>query len=343
MSHLIPVDGAQEGGGQVLRTALALSAATGQGFEITKIGAGRLQPGLRPQHTAAVRAAALTCRARISGVFDGSPDLRFEPGSVEPGEFRFEIAGAGAVTLLLQTVLLPLATAPSPSVVEVTGGTHVPASPSFHYLARHWSSAVAQAGLSIEATLLRAGYHPAGGGEVRAEVRPWVRPRSLDLTERGALVSVRGLAGASRLKLAVAERLRDAAHEVLWEQRRLEAGWEVLEVPGASPGAFILLEAVFEKSRAAYSFIAERGTRPETLGARAARTLLHFLEADGAVDSQLADQLAVPLALAGGGGAVTTDQVGRDLERVAEVVSSFGIPARAWGRRGGPGGLEVGR
>jgi RNA 3'-terminal phosphate cyclase (ATP) len=178
---------------------------------------------------------------------------------------------------------------------------------------------------------------------VEAKVGPWSRPRSLDLTERGALVSIRGLAGASRLKNSVAQRLCDAASEVLWEQRRLQAAWEVLDVPGASPGAFIQVEAVFERSRAAYSFIVERGTRAEVLGARAARTLLHFLDAEGAVDSCLADQLAVPLALSGGGGTVTTDQVGRHLEAVADVVSSFGIPARTWGRPGGPGGLEIGR
>ena len=99
MARLIPIDGSQgEGGGQVLRTALALSAVTGQGFEITKIRARRAQPGLRPQHLAAVRAAALVSQARVGGAYDGSPDLRFEPGALQSGDFRFEIATAGAAT-----------------------------------------------------------------------------------------------------------------------------------------------------------------------------------------------------------------------------------------------------
>src|SRR5262249_1137346 len=142
VSRLIPIDGAWgEGGGQILRTALAMSAVTGQGFEITRIRARRMRPGLRPQHLAAVRAAAMVCGARVGGAFGGSPDLRFEPGRIGAGDFRFEIATAGAATLVLQTVVAPLATAGQPSRLEVTGGTHVPASPSFEFLSRNWRPA----------------------------------------------------------------------------------------------------------------------------------------------------------------------------------------------------------
>src|SRR5688572_22953512 len=142
MARFLSIDGARgEGGGQILRTALALSTVTGQPFEITRIRANRPVPGLRPQHLAAVRAAALVSGAKVGGAFDGSPDLRFEPGPLVPGDFRFEIATAGALTLVMQTVLGPLARAGGEkSRVTVTGGTHVPASPSFDYLANHWSA-----------------------------------------------------------------------------------------------------------------------------------------------------------------------------------------------------------
>ena len=343
-SRLISLDGSQgEGGGQIVRTALALSAVTGQGFEITRIRAGRAVPGLRPQHLAAVRAATMACGARVGGAFDGSPDLRFEPGPVAAGDVRFEIATAGAATLVLQTVLLPLATAAQASRVEVTGGTHVPMSPSFDYLARHWSAVVQRLGVSFSLTLTKAGFYPPGGGEARAEVQPWPRPASLTLEKRGALVSIRGTSGASRLKGDVARRQRDAAHAVLWERRRLEAEWEVVDVPASSPGSFLLLEAVFEEGRAAFGLLGQRGVRAEQVGDRAARTLLKFLDAEGAVDPHLADQLGVPLALSGGGGRVTTSEVTSHLETVAGVIAQFGIPAATWGRRGGPGGLEVGR
>lgn len=342
--RLIPIDGAQgEGGGQILRTALALAVATGQGFAISHIRERRPRPGLRPQHLAAVRGAAMICGARVGGAFDGSPDLRFEPGRVAPGDFHFDIGTAGAVTLVLQAVIPPLATADEPSRVEVTGGTHVPASPSFHYLARHWAAVLERLGLRARFALVRAGFYPPGGGEVKAEISPWRRPASLCLEERGALVAIRGVSGAGRVKRDEARRQEVAARARLWEQRRLETEWEVVDVPAASPGAFLLLEAVFEKSRAAFGFLGERRLAPERLGDRAARRLLKFLDEEGAVDPHLADQLAVPLALSGGGGRVTTPEVTRHLETVVHVLGLFGVPARTWGRRGGPGGLEVGR
>ncbi len=344
--QLLALDGAEgEGGGQVLRTALALAAATGQGFRVERIRAKRLRPGLRPQHLAAVRAAGLACGAEVHGAFDGSPDLRFVPGPAAAGDFHFDIGTAGAATLVLQTVLPILATASESSRVEVVGGTHVPRSPSFHFLARHWCEVTGRLGLAPTLELAAAGFHPRGGGCIRARVGPWAgRPAALDLERRGALVAVRGVAGAARVRGRVAERAAEAARLRLWEARRLETEWQVLELESASPGAFVQLEAVFESGRAAFSLLGERGVRAEALGERAARRVLRFLEDEEAVvDPWLADQLAVPLALAGGGGRVVTSEVTSHLETVASVLRTFGVPARTWGRHGGPGGLEVGR
>ncbi|HET8645844.1 MAG TPA: RNA 3'-terminal phosphate cyclase [Vicinamibacteria bacterium] len=340
---LVSIDGAMgEGGGQILRTALALSAASGRGFEITRIRAGRLQPGLRPQHVASVRAAAMVCGARVGGVFEGSPDLRFEPGPVESGDFAFEIATAGALSLVMQTVLPPLARAAGSSTVRVTGGTHVPASPPFHYLAQHWKAAVEPLGLRARFTLERAGFYPRGGGEARAAVEPW-RPRAepLVLEDRGALVELRGTSGAGRVKGDVAARQRQAAEALLWESRRLKSEWTELDMPAASPGSFVMLEMVFERSRAAFSLLGQRGVRAEVLGERLARTVLRFLEGEAAVDPHLADQLALPLALAGCGGRVATSEVTAHLETVAAVLRLFGIGASVSGRMGGPGLLLV--
>jgi RNA 3'-terminal phosphate cyclase (ATP) len=343
--ELIPLDGAEgEGGGQILRTALALSAATGQGFRVERIRARRTRPGLRPQHLAAVRAAGMACGAEIHGGFDGSPDLRFLPGRPAAGEFRFDIGTAGAATLVLETVIPILATLPVASRAEVIGGTHVPRSPSFHFLARHWSSVVERLGLRAPLALERAGFYPRGGGVLRAEVLPWMRPAGLDLLRRGALVAVRGIAGQARVRGDVARRAADAARALLWEERRLETEWEVADLPAASPGAFVQVEAVFENGRAAFGLLGERGLRAEVMGERAVRRLLRFLgDEEAAVDPWLADQLAVPLALAGGGGRLATSEVTSHLETVASVLRAFGFEARSFGRRGGPGGLEVGR
>jgi RNA 3'-terminal phosphate cyclase (ATP) len=283
----------------------------------------------------------MICGARVGGAFEGSPDLRFEPGPVAPGEFRFEIGTAGAVTLVLQTVVGPLATAAGPSRLEVAGGTHVPASPSFHFLSRHWLALVARLGLHAHATLSKAGFYPKGGGEVRTEVEPWARPGALRLEDRGALLELRGISAAGRLRGEVAERQRDAAAHLLWESRRLEVGWETLDLVSGSPGSFVMLEAVFERGRGAVSALGERGMKAETVGAHAARDLLRFLEGEGAVDPHVADQLVLPLALSGGGGLVTTTKVTSHLTTVVNVLSLFGLRARTHGVQGGAGALEV--
>lgn len=342
---LVSIDGELgEGGGQILRTALTLSAVTGQGFEMSRVRARRTRPGLRPQHLAAVRAVAMACRAEVHGAFDGSPDLRFVPGEVTAGEFDFDIGTAGATTLVLQTVLPVLATHSDPSRVSISGGTHVPLSPSFHFVARHWAAVVEKLGLRARVVLERAGFVPRGEGRVRAETSAWTRPTTLDLTRRGPLVEIRGLSASARLKGDVARRQCEAARALLWEQRRLESHWDVLELPAASPGSCLQLEAVFENGRAAFGLLGQRGLRAEVLGERAARWVLRFLDdEEAAVDPWLADQLAVPLALARGGGRLTTSEVTLHLETAAAVLRHFGIDAATWGRHGGPGGLEVPR
>jgi RNA 3'-terminal phosphate cyclase (ATP) len=343
--RLIPLDGSQgEGGGQILRTALSLAAATGQGFELTKIRARRSRPGLRPQHLAAVRAAGIACGAKLSGIFEGSPDLRFEPGPLQAGQFRFEIETAGAASLVLQTVLPPLALAQDGSAVEVTGGTHVPRSPSADFLGRHWASAVARVELRLGVTLRRAGFYPKGGGELLARVRSWRRPvEPLLLEQRGALERISIVSGAPHVRGSVAERQAEAARARLWETRRLEPQIELAQPEAAAPGSYLLLEAVFANGRAAFGLLGERGLRAERLGDQGARLLLKFLEGGAAVDRHLADQLAVPLALSGGGGRISTDEVTSHLETVADVLRRFGVRAETWGRRGGPGGLSVER
>ncbi|MFI5184781.1 MAG: RNA 3'-terminal phosphate cyclase, partial [Vicinamibacteria bacterium] len=239
MARLIPIDGSEaESGGEILRTALSLSMLTGQGFEMTRIGSGRLRPGLRAQDVAVVRAATMASGAKVGGTFEGSPDLRFEPGPLAAGAFRFDLASPAAVSFVAQTLLVPLATATEGSHLEITGGTHVPESPSFHYLARHWAVVLADLGLRARFELTKAGFHPAGGGEIRVDVETWTRPATLRLEERGALVALRGVSGASRLKGNVAERQRDTVQEHLWEKQRLEVEWEMDGPPSASPGSF---------------------------------------------------------------------------------------------------------
>ncbi|HVO13227.1 MAG TPA: RNA 3'-terminal phosphate cyclase [Vicinamibacteria bacterium] len=341
----IAIDGAGAGGGGLfLRGALALSAVSGRPFRMERIRAGELRPGLRPRHLAAVRALALCCGAEVHGAFEGSPDLRFVPGPPAAGEFTFDIGTAGASTLLLSAAAPVLATAGAASRVTVLGGTHLAHSPSYHFLARHWAATVGRLGLRLRPELLQAGFAPKAEGRISCGVRAWQRPATLDLSARGPLLAVRGIAGAGKLRGQVAQRAADAARALLWEARRIESEWEVVELRSASPGSFLQVEAVFENGRAAFSAVGERSVRPELMGERAVRRLLRFLDDEGAVvDPWLADQLAVPMAIAGGGGRLVTSEVTAQLETAAQLLRTFEVACETWGRRGGPGGLQVGR
>ena len=169
---MLTIDGSTgEGGGQVLRTALSLAAMLGQPVQISNIRAGRKQPGLRPQHVQSVKAAAALCNARLEGAQEHSRELRFEPQTPpQPGGYGFAIGTAGAATLVVQTVLLPLALAGGPSMVTVRGGTHVAWSPPFDYLDQVYLPALAALGIQCRVELAKWGFYPKGGGEIRAAI-----------------------------------------------------------------------------------------------------------------------------------------------------------------------------
>src|SRR5829696_3883531 len=181
---MIEIDGSfGEGGGQILRSSLALSLLTGKAFRLRKIRANRKpKPGLRPQHLASVRAAAKIGKAKVTGDVVGSNQLTFEPGPVTPGPYRFDIGTAGATALVLHTVYLPLAVAGGPSEVVLEGGTHNDKAPSFHFLQTTWRAYMARLGLTISVEMKRAGFYPRGGGQVIAHIRPCPVPRPIALT-----------------------------------------------------------------------------------------------------------------------------------------------------------------
>jgi RNA 3'-terminal phosphate cyclase (ATP) len=232
------------------------------------------------------------------------------------------------------------ATGDADSRVEITGATHVSAAPSAHELQRHWAPALVPLGLGVTVELRRAGFAPPGGGELHARVPRWTRPVAdeLRLDARGTLQAIRGLCVGARSRMDAARRQAEGARAHLWESRRLEADWEVVEVNAPSPGAFSMIELVFERSRAVFAAVGERRLRPETIGSRLAATTLGFLEGDAAVDPWLPDQIAVPLALGRGGGRVATSEL-----TPWEVLGAFGCPAALDGRVGGPGLLVVPR
>jgi RNA 3'-terminal phosphate cyclase (ATP) len=287
-----------EGGGQIVRTALALSLVTGAAFEIVNVRAGRARPGLLPQHLAAVRAAATIGEADVEGDAPGSQRLAFRPRRIRPGEYTFDVGTAGSTGLVLQTVLPPLLGAAGPSSLTLVGGTHNRFAPPFDFLVRAFFPLVRRLGPAVEARLERAGFYPAGGGRVHARVEPASRLAPLSLLERGELVRRRARALVSRLPARIAEReLAVVARTLAFRSEETEV--EVVE--GAQgPGNVVLIELESTHVTEVFSGFGERGLPAETVAERAAAEARAYLEAGAPVGPYLADQLLVPLALAGG-------------------------------------------
>lgn len=308
---MLTIDGAYgEGGGQILRTTLALAAISNQPVCLKNIRANRRTPGLAAQHLTAVRAAAMICDARLTGDELGSIQLTFAPQSSPiPGLYEFDVAeareggSAGSATLVLQTVLLPLALAAKPSTVTVKGGTHVPWSPSFHYFRDVYLPILGQLGVHTTVDLPAWGWYPAGEGEIEinispAGVRSDKQTGELNWTgqERGPLKQIKGTAVASTLPSHIAQRMRDRATNLL-SQEALPANIVPQRVRSVSPGAGIFLVAEYESALAGFSALGKKGKPSEQVAAEAIDDLLAFHRSEAVLDKHLTDQLILPLAL----------------------------------------------
>jgi len=297
---MITIDGSiGEGGGQILRTALGLSLVTGKPFRIEKIRAGRRKPGLLRQHLTAVEAAIQVGQAKASGNIIGSQELLFEPGQVTPGEYHFSIGTAGSATLVLQTVLPSLLTVHKASKLIIEGGTHNPYAPPFDFLNAVFIPILNQMGVTVDMTLHRFGFYPAGGGKIEININPSARLDPIDLLERGCLVHVQAKALVARLSKEIALRELDVIKkELLCKEEDLE--W--VEVKDSSgPGNTVIIEVRSEKVTEAFVGFGELGKSAETVAREATDMVKKYLQSNVPVGKFLADQLLIPLALAKGG------------------------------------------
>ncbi|MCK6545030.1 RNA 3'-terminal phosphate cyclase [Myxococcota bacterium] len=296
------IDGSQgEGGGQILRTSLALSVLTNTPVELIKIRAGRVKPGLLRQHLTAVRAAERISGAEVIGAELGSQTLSFRPSGLYAGQYHFSIGSAGSASLVLQTILPPLLHATGPSTVTVEGGTHNSMSPPFDFLAKVFAPLVARMGARLDLVLERPGFYPAGGGRLRAEITPAATWRPFQLVERGAIVSRRARAIVSKLPRHVAERELSTLRERLaWTDRDVRFDVEVVE-DAVGPGNVLVVELGFEHGAELVTGFGEKGKRAEDVAAAVADEVAALLGAGVPVGEHLADQLLLPLAIGAGG------------------------------------------
>jgi len=321
---VITLDGSQgEGGGQIVRTAVTLSAITGQPVEITRVRAGREAPGLRPQHVTAIQAVGSLCDAQMRGVEIGSEALVFEPGSsVRAGEYEWGVGTAGSACLVAQAIILPLALAPGETQVKLYGGTHVPNSPSGHYLRDVYMPLLLRMGIDLELYMDSYGFMPEGGGMLAIYLKGGARPQSQRMVERGALERIFGTAVGCNLPSHIPQRIASRAINLL---ATLEVAADVrpLRARGISTGAGLFLAAEYTNGRGGFGVLGRKGMPSEVVAEKAVTALLAFHAGNASVDAHLADQIIAPLALAGGASAFVTPEITAHLLTNIGVVRAF--------------------
>ena len=339
---ILRVDGAQgEGGGQLLRTALALSAVRGVPVEVHSIRARRKKPGLQAQHLTAVAALVQICRAQVEGASLGSQRVLFSPGAVQPGEYRFDVGTAGSTALVLQAILLPLALAPGPSRVTITGGTHVPWSPPADYLQHVVLPVLAGMGVTARLRVDRWGFYPQGGGRVVVEVEGGADLQAVSLLFRGGSTDLCGVSAVANLPRKIAERQRDRVLQRLRGEGRT-AEIELIETDAPGAGSFLSLVAETAGIPAGFSALGERGKPAQRVADEAVDALFDFLKAEAACDPHLADQLILPMALAPGTSRLTTSRVTRHLLSTVQLAQQLlGCPVQVGGEEGSPGQVTI--
>ena len=339
---MVTIDGGHgEGGGQIVRTALALAVALRRPVTLTAVRARRPRPGLQAQHLAAVRALATASDAQVQGAGLHSTALEFRPHAARGGTYRVDVGTAGAVSLVFQALLLPLAFADRPSRLTLVGGTHVPWSPPVHYLGDVLLPSLRRMGVRADVGLRQWGWYPRGGGVLEATVTPigletlgaFVRER------READVHVCGLSAVSHLPRSIAERQARRARE------RLVAGGITAEVavedaaPALGPGTFVFLAA---GASAGFSALGAPGRPAERVADAAVDALLSWRTSGAAIDTHLADQLLPFCALARQPSRFTCPALSPHLETVAWIVERF-LPVRVRFDPGPPAVVEVAR
>lgn len=334
---MLVIDGKHgEGGGQVLRTSLALSLATGTPFRLDDVRGGRAKPGLLRQHLTALRAAAAVGDAEVTGAELGSRRVTFAPRALKGADYTFSIGSAGSALLVVQTILPALLLADRPSTIRVTGGTHAPMAPPFDHFARAFLPALARMGVAVEATLHRHGFYPAGGGDVEIRVRPG-RPARFEALDDGPVTSVRARALVAGVRAGV------GWDEVKQVAAALELAADAIGVdelaPERGPGNALVVEIARERSREIVTAFGDKGLPTRRVAQAAIDEARALLGSDVPVGEHLADQLLLPMAL-GAGGAFTTVAPSLHTTTQMELVPRF-LPVAHFDARDAGGGRFV--
>ena len=297
-ASILTIDGScGEGGGQVLRSSLAMSLVTGRPFVIENIRARRKKPGLMRQHLTAVNAATKVSHAEVTGATIGSSRLEFRPGRVESGDYKFSVGTAGSTTLVLQTELPGLMLADGESALVLEGGTHNPFAPPLDFLTKAYLPLVNRMGptVKVDPTAVRPGFYPAGGGHFRVHVQPVGQLARLEIMERGEIRARRVTAMVANLPQHVGEReCRAIAEKTGWGQ---ESFTVEMVAHAHGPGNVVLIELESESLTEVFTGFGQIGVRAEAVAMRALDEAHAYLAAGVPVGKHLADQLLLPLGI----------------------------------------------
>jgi RNA 3'-terminal phosphate cyclase (ATP) len=334
MNSAVTIDGSfGEGGGQILRSALALSLVTGRPVTIENIRAGREKPGLMRQHLTAVHAAAAIGDAEVRGAEIGSRTVTFAPRAVRPGQYHFSVGTAGSTTLVLQTVLPALLIANGPSEVVLEGGTHNQWAPPFHFLERAFLPLINRMGPRVKAALDRHGFYPVGGGRIRVSIEPVDVLQRVDLPNRGGIRSRSVCALVSNLPRLIAER---EVQEILDRMTWPACDGHVEEISASGPGNVVSIELECDHVTECFTGFGRVGTKSEHVAAEVWRQARAYLTADVAVGPYLADQLLLPMGISAwqaverggiGGGSCTSLPLSRhSTSQIYVIQRLLGVP-----------------
>jgi RNA 3'-terminal phosphate cyclase (ATP) len=299
-TDLITIDGSMgEGGGQILRSCLSLALCTGRPVRITNIRKARKRPGLARQHLVAVKAAARVGRGHVEGAALGSRELTFVPSAVEAGDYAFSIGSAGSTGLVLQTILPALLTAAGPSRLRLEGGTHNPLAPSFDFIDLAFAPLIRRMGPRVALRLERPGFYPRGGGVVHVDIETVEHLRPFELLERGPVLELGATAMVANLPMHIAQRELQVIGDALQLAPESLAARRIEGAVG--PGNAVTVVVRSERVTEVFSGFGTRGVPAERIAGAVVDEVQRYLAADVAVGVHLADQLLLPLALAGGG------------------------------------------
>jgi RNA 3'-phosphate cyclase len=293
--RLILIDGSYlEGGGQIIRTSIALSAITGKPCKIINIRSGRKKPGLQAQHLKGIEAAAKICDAELKNAKIGSSEIEFIPKKIKSGNFFIDIGTAGSITLVLQTLVPICIHAEDKIELEIIGGTDVKWSPTIEYFKHIFCYFLDKMGIDIFVEILKYGF-PKGGGKVKVTIKPCKNIKSINLIETGKMkkIDIRTIVSESLRSRKVAERQSGAAKRFLKFENET-----ITYVPTLSPGSSINIHAHFENCKLGASVLGEMGKKSEIIGDECVNLLKKQIKSKTCFDEWMADQILLYMALA---------------------------------------------